>query len=270
MRYEILGPMRVVDGASVTSITARKIEILLATLLVRSGQVVGAHELMKEIWGERMPGQANAGLHVYVSQLRKFLRRPEVPESPIVTTRTGYLLRLGGDELDFHHFQRLTRRGQAAQKAGHAAQACEAFEEAISLWRGPVLDNLRDGPVINGFVCWAEQARLACVEMMVDAALRLGRHREFVSYLYAQIEEHPLREGFYRQLMLALYRSGCRADALAVYQSARAVLKEELGLEPPWSLRELHQAVLVDDPRLEGGFDDSVAGPGTELRHGRG
>jgi SARP family transcriptional regulator, regulator of embCAB operon len=251
MRYEILGPIRVVDGPSIKSISARKIEVLLATLLVRSGQAVSSKELMTEIWGEHTPGQANAGLHVYVSQLRKFLRRADVPASPIVTVRTGYLLDLGTDELDFHVFQRLMRQGQLQRKARCIEEACDAFEQAIGLWRGPVLDDLRDGPVLNGFVCWAEQARLECVEELVDSALRLGRHREFVSYLYVQTEEHPLHEAFYRQLMLALYRSGCRADALRVYQSARTVLKDELGLEPPGSLRHLHHAILVDDPQLE-------------------
>ncbi|KUJ65660.1 activator protein [Streptomyces albus subsp. albus] len=254
MRYEILGPMRVVDEASITSLSARKIEVLLATLLVRAEQAVSTKELITEIWGERAPGQAQGALHVYVSQLRKFLRRPEAPASPIVTVPTGYLLRLGSDELDFQVFQRLVRQGQAERKAGDTEAACVAFEEAIALWRGPALDDLRNGPIVNGFVCWAEQTRLECVESLVDTGLRLGRHREFVSYLYVQTEEHPLHEAFYRQLMLALYRSGCRADALSVYQSARTVLRDELGLEPPCSLRDLHQAILVGDPELEFAF----------------
>ncbi len=253
MRYETLGTLRVVDGASITSISARKIEVLLATLLVRAGQTVSSKDIMTEIWGDNAPGQANAGLHVYVSQLRKFLRRPEVDESPVVTVPTGYLLRLGSDELDFHVFQQLVQRGLAERKAGRIEEACSAFEDAIALWRGPLLDDLRDGPIVNGFACAAEQARLECVEMLVDSGLLLGRHREFVSYLYVQTEENPLHEPFYRQLMLALYRSGCRADALSVYQSARTVLKDELGLEPPRSLSNLHQAILVGDPQIREG-----------------
>jgi DNA-binding SARP family transcriptional activator len=251
MRYEILCPLRVVDGTTTASLSARKIEVLLAALLVRADEVVSSEDLMKEIWGTRAPRQAIAALHVYVSQLRKFLRRPGRSESPIVTSRSGYVLRLGTDELDFHIFQELVREGRSAQRAGRIEEACEAYEEGLDLWRGPVLEDLRDGAIVNGFVCWAEQARLDCVEWFVDTGLELGRHREFVSYLYARIEELPLHEAFYRQLMLALYRSGCRADALSVYQSARTVLSEELGLEPSIALRRLHHAVLVDAPELE-------------------
>ena len=253
MRYEILGTLRVVDGTSTTSLSARKIEVLLATLLARAGQAVSSKDIMNEIWGEKAPGQANAGLHVYVSQLRKFLSRPEAMGSPVVTVPTGYLLRLGSDELDFHVFRQLVQRGEAEQREGRVEEACSAFEEAIALWRGPVLDDLCDGPIVNGFACTAEQARLECVEKLVDSGLQLGRHREFVSYLYVQTEEHPLHEPFYRQLMLALYRSGCRADALMVYQTARTVLRDELGLEPPRSLRNLHQAILVGDPLIKEG-----------------
>lgn len=252
MRYEILCPLRVVDGATITSISARKIEVLLAALLVRAEEVVSSEDLMKEIWGTRAPRQAIAGLHVYVSQLRKFLRRPHRSDSPIVTARNGYVLQLGEDELDFHVFQDLVGQGRAAQRAGHTEEACAAYEEGLALWRGPVLEDLRDGAIVNSFACLAEQARLECVEWFVDAGLELGRHREFVSYLYAQIEELPLHEAFYRQLMLALYRSGCRADALGVYRSARTMLAEELGLEPSADLRELHQAILLDAPELEG------------------
>ncbi|MEU1787512.1 AfsR/SARP family transcriptional regulator [Streptomyces sparsogenes] len=251
MRYEILRPLRVVDGSSITSLGARKIEVLLAALLVRADQVVSSEELVKEIWGTRAPRQAIATLQVYVSQLRKFLRRPGRPDSPIVTERSGYVLRLGTDELDFHIFQDLVRQGRAAQRAGRTQEACEAYEEGLGLRRGPVLEDLRDGAIVNGFVCWAEQAWLECVEAFVDTGLELGRHREFVSFLYARIEELPLHEAFYRQLMLALHRSGCRADALSVYQSARTVLGQELGLEPSAALKRLHQAVLVDAPELE-------------------
>jgi DNA-binding SARP family transcriptional activator len=251
MRYEILGPIRVVDGGTISSVSARKIEVLLAVLLVRCDQVVGTSQLMTEIWGENPPRRAAAGLHVYVSQLRKFLSREESADSPIVTTQPGYLLRLGSDELDVHVFQRLVSQGRADQRTGRLEQACAAFEAALSLWRGPALGDMRDGPVVNGFVGWAEQARLDCVEELVDSALLLGRHREFVSYLYSLITEYPLREALYRQLMLALYRSGCQADALKVYQSARNVLRSELGLEPCRSLRDLQRAILLGDPQLE-------------------
>jgi SARP family transcriptional regulator, regulator of embCAB operon len=251
MRYEILGPIRVVDGNAVSAISAHKIEVLLAVLLVRAGQVVGAAQLMTEIWGEQLPRRATAGLHVYVSQLRKFLARPDQADNPIVTTQPGYVLHLGSDELDVHEFQRLVAAGRAGRRTGLLEQACVHYQEALALWRGPVLGEVRDGPVLAAFAGWAEQARLECVEDLVDCGLTLGRHREYISYLYAMTVEHPFREAFYRQLMLALYRSGCQADALKVYQTARTVLKDEFGLEPCRNLRDLQRAILCGDPHLE-------------------
>lgn len=251
MRYEILGPIRVMDGNAVSAISARKIEVLLAMLLVRADQVVGTDKLMTAIWGEDLPRRATAGLHVYVSQLRKFLARPNQTESPIVTSQSGYLLRLGEDQLDVHDFQRLLAQARASQRAGLLDTACAHYQDALALWRGPALGDVRDGPVLTAFAGWAEQARLECVEELVDCALALGRHREYISFLYAMTTEYPFRETFYRQLMLALYRSGCQADALRVYQSARTLLMEEFGLEPCRTLRDLQRAILLGDPQLE-------------------
>nr|MDT0660532.1 AfsR/SARP family transcriptional regulator [Micromonospora sp. DSM 115978] len=251
MRYEILGPIRTVNGTATATVSACKIETLLAVLLIRADQVVGAGQLMTEIWGENPPRRATAGLHVYVSQLRKFLGRRGTADSPIVTAQSGYMLRLGADELDVQDFQRLVDAGRRNQRAGRMEQAWEAYESALSLWRGPALGDLRDGPVVSGFAGWGEQARLECAEELVNCGLALGRHREYVSFLYALTTENPFREAFYRQLMLALYRSGCQADALRVYQSARTVLRDEFGLEPCRSLRDLQRAILLGDPRLE-------------------
>lgn len=250
MRYELLGPLRVVDGEDRTSISARKIETVLALLLIRSDQVVLPNQLMTEIWGDHPPRRATAGLHVYISQLRKFLHRPDRPENPVVTQSPGYLLRQGHDELDFHLFLRHVDQGRSRLREQHYEDACDRFERALRLWRGPVLGDIR-GPIIDGFVAWLVEVRMECLELSSEAQLRMGRHRELVGWLYSLTAEYPLRETFYRQLMLALYRSERQADALKVYEKARRVLITELGLEPCRALRELQQAILVDDERLE-------------------
>ncbi|MEU5940829.1 AfsR/SARP family transcriptional regulator [Micromonospora sp. NPDC047548] len=251
MRYELLGPVRVVNGNKTSSVSARKVEMLLAALLIRSDRVVGTDQLMIEIWGENPPRRATAGLHVYISQLRKFLTRVTHGRSPILTTQKGYLLSLGSHELDVHIFQRMIQQGRNHHRAGQLVESYNAFQEALDLWRGPALGGLHDGPLMNSFAGWAEQARLACLEELVDAALLLGRHRQFIGFLYSLTTEYPLREAFHRQLMLALYRSGCQADALNVYQSLRTVLKDELGLEPCRMLKDLQRAILLGDPGLE-------------------
>src|SRR6185503_18952705 len=119
------------------------------------------------------------------------------------------------------------------------------------LWRGPALGDLRAGPIVEGFVTWLAEARLECLEMLADSHLELGRHRELVGRLYSLTAEHPLREAFYRQLMLALYRSERQADALKVYQMARKTLNEELGLEPCRSVQDLQRAILTADDQLD-------------------
>jgi len=245
MRYEVLGPLRVVDDRGISSITARKIEVLLAVLLIRADQLVSADRLAGEIWEENAPRRATAGLHVYISQLRKFLSRPERPHGPIVTRPPGYELRLDGDRIDAEEFLSLAKAGRQYAQAGEYEPAAECFERALALCRGPTLGHLQGGHIIEGYVARLSEERLECVELMLDARLALGRHREVIGQLYSLTADHPLREPFYRQLMLALYRSGRQADALGVYQMARRMLNRELGLEPCRPLQDLQYAILT-------------------------
>jgi len=218
---------------------------LLAVLLIRSDQVVASQQLTAEIWGEHPPRRAAAALHVYISQLRKLLHCLGRSESPIITRAPGYLLRKGADEIDFHDFLQLAADGRAEAREGRYEKASGYFDEALRLWRGPLLDDLRGGTVIDSFVTRLTESRLECLERLADAQLSLGRHREIVGSLYALTTEYPFYEAFYRQLMLALCRSERRADALRVYQVARKMLHLELGLEPCRALRELQQAILA-------------------------
>ncbi len=251
MKFEILGPLRVFDQGRYTSISARKIETLLAVLLIRREQVVSTEQLITEIWGAHPPRRVTAALYVYISQLRKFLHRSGRPTSLIETRSPGYVFHSGSDEVDFDRFQRLVDEGRAGVRSQDSAATTAAFEKALSLWRGPVLTELRDGPIISGFVAWVEQIRLECLEMTVSSGLMLGRHRELVGQLYSLVDEYPLHEEFYCQLMLALHRSGRRADALKVYRTARDTLRDELGLEPSRTLRQLQRSVLVADGEPE-------------------
>ncbi|WP_380280644.1 BTAD domain-containing putative transcriptional regulator [Kitasatospora purpeofusca] len=251
MRYEIMGGLRVCDGEAVSVVSARKMETLLAVLLIRAGQVVTVSQFTAELWGDTPPRRATAALHVYISQLRKFLDRPGRTENPIATRSPGYLLRLGHDTLDVHEFQQLMTRGRAAMKRDRYEEASAVLDGALALWRSPVLSELRLGPIVNSFAAWAEEARLECIEMRMDADLALGSHRELVSELYSLTAEHPLREAFHRQLMLALYRSERQSDALRAYANARETLNDELGIEPGRVLRDLQRSILLDDGRLD-------------------
>jgi DNA-binding SARP family transcriptional activator len=250
VRYEILGKLRVIDHGQARMIGARKMELLLTTLLIRANRLVSTDQLITEMWEGQVPEGSTASLYVNVSHLRKFLRQGGRSAS-IVTRDSGYSLNLGDDELDLIEFQSHVRRAWQHHRAGRHPEAAASCESALAVWRGETIGGLPGGPIIGGFWAWLEESRLECLELLVESQLMLGRHRELVSMLFALSAEHPLRESFYRQLMLALYRSERQADALGVYRSAYDALRRELGLEPCPALKEVHRAILsADDASL--------------------
>ncbi|GAA0390128.1 hypothetical protein GCM10009541_36590 [Micromonospora gifhornensis] len=240
MRYELLGPLRLVGVDTRTPVNAPKQQALLTTLLIRSDQVVGSEHLGTELWGERPPRRAQAALHVHVSQVRRLL-----PAGRLATVTGGYTLRIrAGDEVDAHEFRALSERGRAHLRARRYREAVACLERALTLWRtGPVL-TLAGGRTVAVFARWLEETRLECLEMLVEARLALGGHQEVVDLLTAVLADHPLHENFHRQLMVALVRAGRWTDALRAYQHTHRLLREELGLEPDRSLRELHHWIL--------------------------
>ncbi|MEV0135906.1 AfsR/SARP family transcriptional regulator [Dactylosporangium sp. NPDC050688] len=254
MRYEILGPLCIIDRGRRTSVGSRKVQTLLSTLLARADQLVTREQLITEIWGEHPPRRAMAGLHVYVSQLRKALadNDPGGPAGgPVVTRASGYVLDVGDGEIDAQQFTRLAEEGRQQLREHRPEAARGTLRAALDLWRGPILDNLSPGPILDGYLTSLVETRLECQELLIEAMLQLGRHRELIAPLQGLTAGHPLREAFYRQLMLALYRSERAGDALQVFQVARRVLRDELGLEPCWALQDLQRAILAADRVLD-------------------
>jgi DNA-binding SARP family transcriptional activator len=247
MRYQLLGPLRVVNENAGVSIRARKVEVILAALLVRRDHVVSIEDLITEVWEQDPPVRATAAVHVYISQLRKLLTQPGGKANPIDTRAPGYLLRAHPEDLDSTAFQRLVRQGREHLRRKDHEAASSDLGDALSLWHGPALSHLPHGPLISGFQTSIEELRHECIEMHIESNLALGRHRELVSRLYSLIAEHPLHEVFYCQLMQALVRCQRRADALSVYRLAWETFDCELGLEPGPRLRELQRAILTAD-----------------------
>lgn len=232
-------------------ITARKVQAVLAVLVIRSGEMVTRDQLIAEIWGDEPPRRATAAVHVYISELRRHLSHCAGQQSPVVTRQSGYILRREHNEFDFDIFGRLVARGRLVMRQGSHAEAVREFERALALWRGPALGDLRTGPVVEGFAAQLSESRLESLEMLNDCRLALGSHRELVAPLYATIAQYPLREVFYRQLMVALYLSDQQAGALRVYQQARKTLDDQLGVPPCRLLRRTHEAILRDGTGLE-------------------
>jgi predicted ATPase/DNA-binding SARP family transcriptional activator len=237
--FSLLGPLTAtVDGTQI-ELGGQKRRALLAALLLRADQVVRRDDLVDALWGEDPPDTARNTLQVYVSQVRKLL-----PDGLLETTPDGYRLAIDPGAVDVFEFERLTQAGRSALTIGDAAGAAETLRRALDLWRGPPTDL----PQLE--TLRLEELRLTALEDRIDAELALGRHVQLVGELERLVAEQPLRERARGQLMLALYRSGRQADALAVYQRARRTLVEELGIEPGEALRKLERAILEQDPAL--------------------
>ncbi|MFE7488657.1 BTAD domain-containing putative transcriptional regulator [Kitasatospora sp. NPDC057965] len=248
MRYEVLGPLRVTAGATVLTVNAPKVATLLTALVVRANTVVSKEALITELWDGSPPRRASAGLHVYVSQLRKLLARAAPGPSPIVTEHPGYLLAVDPADTDWGELERLTRLARAARAGGDLEESSRALARAVALWRGPLPDPRRHGPLIGVFAAWARTRRLQCLEDHVEVGLALDRHRSLIGLLSALVAEHPLHEAFHAQLMRALYASERRAEALWAYRRAETTLRRELGLGPGRQLREVHRAIVAGEP----------------------
>jgi ABC-type transport system substrate-binding protein/DNA-binding SARP family transcriptional activator/streptogramin lyase len=245
MDYRLLGTVEVSDAGRAIPLGRGKVRALLALLLLHAGEPVSTDRLVEALWGERAPASAANSVHVYVSQLRKALG-----DARVVTRAGGYSLELDGDGLDCLRFEQLAAEGRTRRASGDAAGAAAILGEALALWRGPALADVAYEPFAAGESARLEEARLAALEERIDAELELGADGALVPELEALVREHPLRERARGQLMLALYRAGRQADALAAYREGRALLVGELGLEPGPALRDLEQAMLRQDPAL--------------------
>ena len=248
MWFGVLGPLLVRDGDVVVGVPAARQRVLLAALLVQAGKAVPAATLADMVWDGAPPAASAVTLRSHVSRLRRVLG-PEAG-ARVLTRHLGYLLEAGEEEVDLLRFAALCQQGGTAVRAGAWARAWGLLGEALDLWRGEPLADVPSGPLHREEVPRLDQMRLQAVEWRMDSGLHLGCHAELVPDLRLLAAKHPLREGFHAQLMLALYRCGRQAEALAAYQRARQVLIEELGTDPGPGLRELHQQILTDDPAL--------------------
>jgi predicted ATPase/DNA-binding SARP family transcriptional activator len=249
VEFRILGPLEVLREGEPQPLGTPKQRALLALLLIRRGQVVSSDALVDLLWGAEPPPTAANALQGHVSRLRKLLGPNDIG-ARLVTGANGYRIDCEADELDAARFEALVREGRAAGENGRDAEAAELLRDALSLWRGPALADFAFEPFAEHEAGRLEELRLAALEERIGAELAVGRHAEVVAELTALAADHPVRERLQAQLMLALYRSGRQADALAAYRRARDTLVDELGLEVGAELRELERAILAQDPEL--------------------
>lgn len=231
VEFRVLGPLEVLLDGEPVEVPAGRGRVLLATLLLRANQFVSVDELVERLWdGEPpTPDRVHKTLQMVVTRLRQALG----PASCVRTAGGGYQAEIGQDELDLLRFRALAGSGD--------------FGAAAALWRGPVLGNVKSDALHRDDVPRLLDERLVVLERRIDADLDRGHAAELVAELRSLVAEHPMRESFWRQLMLALYRSGQQAESLAAYQEIRTLLADELGVDPGPALRDLHQRILRAD-----------------------
>ncbi len=260
----VLGPLIVRSEGAAVPVPAPKQRVILAALALRAGQAVSYDELAEIVWNGAPPDAARVAIRNYVKRLRHVLG--PVAGRRILTRDPGYALDAGPDEVDALRFTAMCMKAGQAVRQVHEATRDQAMgasgtwdvlSEALGLWRGDPLVDVPSQMLVAAEVPPLDALRMQALEWRMDAGLAQGRHAELVGELTQLARDHPLRERFHAQLMLALYRCGRQAEALAAYQRTRRMLVDELGVEPGRELRDLQSWILDGDPRL--------AAPGTVL-----
>jgi YVTN family beta-propeller protein len=243
-----LGRFRVLRDGQELSLGGRQQRAVLAVLAVHSGAAVSVGRIADGLWGEQVPAGHQQTIQTYVSHLRHALG----PDRGLLsTTSNGYCLQVAAEDVDSERFTRLVHEGLDALRSDEYERACDVLGDALDLWDGDVLADLQDYPFVDVFAHHLNELHLTAREARTDALLHLGEHADVAAELEPLLAAHPLRERFHAQHMLALYRGGRQADALAAFQRLRRLLDDELGVEPGPEVCDLHQAILRHDPQLQ-------------------
>ncbi|MBV1856152.1 AfsR/SARP family transcriptional regulator [Catellatospora tritici] len=272
MLFRVLGPLTVRSSFATGELTAPKPRKALALLLMHADRVVPTDVLGTELWDDEPPASAQTTLQTYILQIRRMLARTfdldpaTVARDLLVTASDGYRLQVRdrpgatGDELDLHEYERLTAEGRLAAARGDHGRASRLFGQALDVWRGAALVDVRVGPVLRVETRRLEEDRLATWKQRIDADLALDRHHEILGELSSLAARHPLHEDLQAQYMIALYRAGRRTDALQAFQQLRGVLLDDLGLEPSRRMQHIQRAILSADPALDTSVSYAEAG----------
>lgn len=265
LEIRLLGPLAIEYMDSSITLSATKPRTILALLAANANTVVPLNALIKELWGTSAPPSARAVVQTYVLQLRKQATKalqgrvadPARTARQLVRTQPGgYLLAAEDVCVDTRNFDRLSIAGHRERESGDLKAASRSFSDALSWWRGDPLLDVQVGHALNWYVKRLEEAHLNVLDRHIEVDLRLGRHYELLGELTALVNRYQTHEGLCAHLMLALYRSGRRSEALEVYWSVRTRMVEQLALEPSPALRRLHRSMLASD-RVPGDLTDS-------------
>jgi DNA-binding SARP family transcriptional activator len=242
--YRVLGPLEAESGGLPVPLPAGRQRVLLATLLLRANRTVSIAELIEKLWDRSIPVDARGTVQKHIMRLRR-----TIGHGPIRTEQDGYRIEIGPGQLDLNQFGELVKQGTRAAEDDQPAVAAAAFGEALALWRGlPPLANVPSESLHRHEVPQLLERYVRTLERRIEADLLLGRHGELVGELMALVQEHPLRERYWVQLMRALYGTGRQGEALEACREVVRLLADELGIAPGAELRAVHQEILRGTP----------------------
>jgi DNA-binding SARP family transcriptional activator len=253
MEIKVLGTLEAnACGTSVVP-SAQKQRQVLALLALNVGQLVTMPMLIEEIWEDQPPAVPLGTVHTYILHLRRKLDRAlagdrRCSKDVLITGPGGYTLDVPTDNVDVARYEQLVATGRMALSRADYATAARTLSEALDVWRGKALVDVAAGPLLHIERTRLEESRLCTLDLRIDAELRLGRHHMILDELAALCARHPWFENFHAQYMLALHRSGQQWRALDVYRKLHTTVGRQLGVDPSRHLRELHRAILADDP----------------------
>ncbi|WP_406078218.1 BTAD domain-containing putative transcriptional regulator [Micromonospora sp. NBC_00858] len=259
LRFEILGPQRAWYADRQLDLGPGKQRAVLAVLLLSAGRSVSTGQIVEAVWPDDPPANGPNVVQKYVAGLRRVLepdRSPRTPGQVLSLTDAGYLLRVDPEAVDAVRFERGVQAARQRHAAGRTEQALAELTAALDLWRGEPFAGVPGG-VFEAARHRLVELRAVALETRVELELDSGRHRELVGELVELVAEFPVRERLRHQYMLALYRSGRQAEALAAYREIDSFLREEYGIGPGAALRELHGRILRADPTLTAGVPES-------------
>ncbi|MEW9553288.1 BTAD domain-containing putative transcriptional regulator [Nonomuraea sp. NPDC050783] len=261
LKLFLLGPVHASVEARPIDLGVRKQRFVLALLALEANKQVTTERLVELVWPHDPPVTARGMIHTYISGLRGALARAGCRGVSVERTAGAYRLSCDADRIDVHRFRALLAEARATDDDGARV---ELLRGALALWRGPALAGTAPEDVREIVCRGLDEARLSAVEDLIAAQLRLGRHEELLEELLALAAEHPGRPRLIGGLMQALHRAGRTAEALTIYQQTRQHLGDELGLDPPAELQELHLSIVRNDPVRAPGLaprDDPVPAP---------
>ncbi|MCX5067748.1 AfsR/SARP family transcriptional regulator [Micromonospora lupini] len=259
LRFEILGPQRAWHADREIDLGPGKQRAVLAVLLLSAGRPVSTGQIVDAVWPEEPPANGPNVVQKYVAGLRRVLepdRSPRTPGQVLSLTDAGYLLRVNPEAVDAVRFERGVQAARQRHAAGRTDEALAELTAALDLWQGEPFAGIP-----AGFFAAARhrlvELRAVALETRVELELARGQHRELIGELVELVAEFPVRERLRHHYMVALYRSGRQAEALAAYGEIDSLLREQYGIDPGPALRELHGRILRADPTLTAGVTEA-------------